>query len=64
MKMNRGKVKYVPKRFLDALFMVRQNYQYDCDRDAFNKMAEFAPVGIEIENAIRATGLIIKRKKK
>ena len=52
------------RRLLNELKNINSNYNYDKDRDAFNKMAEFVPIGIEIDNAIAKTGLFIRRKKK
>ena len=61
---NKGRQKYIPKRLLIEVDVIKKNYNYDNDRDAFNKIAEFVPIGIEIDNAIKSTGLFIKRKKR
>lgn len=66
--MSTGKKKYVPTSILKGLENIKSNYpNIDSDARAFDKMAEFVPVGIEIEKAMTGTGLIYffgrKRKK-
>jgi len=66
----KGRMIYVPKKVLIELENIQSNYDLERRSEAFDKMAEFVPVGIELEKAIMGTGLFnklstrIKKKKK
>ena len=67
MTTNKGRVKYVPPKVLETLDNIKLNYGYKGDADAFKKMAEFAPIGMELEK-MRERFLLMdvfgKKKKK
>ncbi len=65
MKMSKkGRVIYCPRRLLDEIENVKTNYNYDKNSDALKKIAEFVPVGTEIDKAIQGTGLFNRRRRK
>jgi len=62
----KGKVKYVPPKVLIELNNIKATYNIDSDARAFEKLAEFAPIGMEIEkmrDRLVLADLFKKRKK-
>ena len=61
----KGRMIYVPPKAVNELENIEKTYNITRAR-AFDKMAEFVPVGMEIEKAIHGTGLIgfLRKKKK
>ena len=45
----KGRVKYVPPKVLAELNNIKSTYNIESDARAFEKLAEFAPIGMEIE---------------
>ena len=53
---NRGQLKYIPKKTLEELNMIKQDYNLNGkrnDSEAFRKMSEFSLVGREVDRMRR-----------
>jgi len=62
----KGKVKYVPPKVLVELNNIKATYNIESDARAFDKLAGFAPIGMEIEKMRDKFVLadLFKKKKK
>lgn len=45
----KGKIRYVPPKFLKELDNVKSVFEIESDARAFEKIAEFVPIGMELE---------------
>lgn len=59
-------MKYVPPKMLQELDNVKSTFNIQKDSEAFDKIAEFAPMGVEIEKMRERFFLvdILKKKKR
>lgn len=64
--MTKGRMKYVPPKMLQELDNVKSTFNIQKDSEAFDKIAEFAPMGVEIEKMRERFFLvdILKKKKR